>query len=764
MKLFVLLLLVIAVVAGIGIYHEYAKPVLELKQQAEEIAEKSTTEDFRSSMTSVVYDSNGEKISTLRSGKSLYYLTYEELPDWAVDVMLVTEDRKFYSHEGVDLLANVRAFYYLIKNKGEITQGGSTITQQLTRTIYLSNEVSYERKLVEVFLSWELEKKYSKDEIMEYYLNNIYFANGFYGIQAAAYGYFGRSVKDLSLSETVFLCAIPNNPSLYDPYIRMEKTVERRDRMLRQMLEAGKITKTEYQAATAEEIVLEKGAVTSHNYVETYVYYCAIRALMEADGFVFRTSFTSAGEQAEYEETYETSYDYWQQKLYSGGYRIYTSIDLEKQALLQEAVNEGLSGFTEVNEEGIYEKQASAVCIDNETGYVVAVVGGREQEYAGYTLNRAYQSFRQPGSCIKPLVVYTPWFERGLTPDSLVLDELFEGGPKNAGVYHGVITVRTAVEQSKNTVAWKLFEELTPEAGLSYLTRMKFRKIVDTDYVPAASLGGLTYGVSALEMASAYSALENDGIFRSPTCIVKITDVDGKAVVENTISEKRIYEENAARTMTNVLKGVLNVGTAKKHNLENAIAAGKTGTTDYRKDSWFAGYTAYYTTSVWVGYDWPKEFEESAGNSYSLMIWEDFMEQIHEGLEQVEFPEYKKVEGTYTAPDITMTPTPVPEEEPDAAQEQPDTEGETEEDRMSGENYRVTPTPGMSEGDRYRVTPTPGVSEGDRYRVTPTPGVSEGDRYRVTPTPGVSEGEQYRVSPPPGINWGNEYDPTEDPQ
>ncbi len=742
-----LLLLVIALVVGIGLYYEYAKPVLELKKQAEEIAKKSTIEDFRSSMTSVVYDSNGEKISTLRSGKSLYYLTYEELPKWAIDVMLVTEDKKFYSHEGVDLLANVRAFYYLIKNKGEITQGGSTITQQLTRTIYLSNEVSYERKLVEVFLAWELEKKYSKDEIMEYYLNNIYFANGYYGIQAAAYGYFGRSVKDLSLSETIFLCAIPNNPSLYDPYIRLEKTVERRDRMLRQMLEDGKITEAEYWTAAAEEITLEKGAVISHNYVETYAYYCAIRALMEEDGFTFRTSFSNAADQAEYEEKYEVSYDYWQQKLYSGGYRIYTSVDLEKQALLQEAVNQGLAEFTEVNEEGIYEMQASAVCIDNETGYVVAAVGGREQEYAGYTLNRAYQSFRQPGSCIKPLVVYTPWFERGLTPDSLVLDELFEGGPKNAGMYHGVITVRTAVEQSKNTVAWKLFEELTPEMGLSYLTRMKFRKIVDTDYVPAASLGGLTYGVSALEMASAYSALENDGIFRSPTCIVKITDVDGKAVVDNTITEKRIYEENAARTMTNVLKGVLTVGTAKKHNLENAIAAGKTGTTDYRKDSWFVGYTAYYTTSVWVGYDWPKEFEESSGNSYSLMIWEDYMDQIHEGLELMEFPEYEKVEGTYVAPDVT--PTPVTEKEAetdrDSAEEFPDTGGEAQEG--SGDSFgEETENQDSMSGEKYRVTPTP----------VPTP-VKES-------VPGAPEGDQYRVSPPPGINWGNEYDPTEDPQ
>lgn len=701
-KLLIILVLLAALVAGIWFYHEYARPILALKAKAEKIAKDSTVEDFRSALTTIVYDANGEKISTLRSEKASYYLTYKELPQWAVDVMLVTEDKKFYSHEGVDFAANVRAFYYLVKNKGEITQGGSTITQQLARTVYLTNEVSYERKMVEVFLAWELEDLYSKNEIMEFYLNNIYFGNGYYGIQAAAYGYFGRSVMDLSLSETVFICAIPNNPSLYDPLVRMEKTLERRDRMLRQMLEDGKITQKEHDDAVAEEIILGKSSVSRNNYVETYVNYCAVRALMEEDGFTFRTSFSGNADREQYEERYDASYSYWQQKLYTGGYRIYTSIDLEKQAMLQEAVNEGTASFTEVNEEGIYKLQASAVCIDNETGYVVAIVGGREQEYAGYTLNRAYQSFRQPGSAIKPLIIYTPWFERGLTPDSMVLDAKFEGGPKNSGSYLGEITVRAAVEYSKNTVAWKLFSELTAETGLSYLKDMKFRRIVDTDYVPAAALGGFTYGVSALEMAGAYAALENDGVFRSPTCIMRITDIDGRDVVGDTITEKRIYEQNAARTMTDVLKGVMTVGTARKNNLETALAAGKTGTADDRKDGWFIGYTSYYTTSVWVGCDMPEEIEDLAGSSYPLSIWKTYMDRIHEGLPVVEFEPYTKVEGTYRAPDITIippelltptpTPTPVPEEE---------TEG------TSAEEYRVTPPPETFGGEEYDPTEDP---------------------------------------------------------
>ena len=717
-KILVILILLAVVVGGILVYHEYAKPVLTLRAKAEAIAKQSTEEDFKASLTSVVYDSNGEKISTLRSAKTGYYLAYEELPQSAIDVMLETEDKKFYAHEGVDYLANVRAFYYLIKNKGDITQGGSTITQQLARTVYLTNEVSYERKLVEVFLAWELEKLYTKNEIVEYYLNNIYFGNGYYGLQAAAYGYFGRSVKDLSLSEVVFICAIPNNPSMYDPLVRMEKTLERRDRMLRQMETDGKITAEECAAAMTETIVLEQHPASRHNYVETYVYYSAIRALMEKDGFVFRTEFTGDVDRSAYEERYEESYAYWQQKLYTGGYRIYTSIDLEKQELLQKAVNEGTESFTEVNEEGIFQLQASAVCIDNETGYVVAIVGGREQEYAGYTLNRAYQSFRQPGSAVKPLIIYAPWFERGLVPDSVVLDAKFAGGPKNSGSYLGEITVRTAVEQSKNTVAWKLFSELTPEVGLAYLKNMNFRRIVDSDYVPAASLGGMTYGASALEMTSAYAALENDGIYRNPTCIVRITDMDGQEVVGDTIKKTRVYEENAARMMTDVLKGVLTVGTARKNNLENAIAAGKTGTADDKKDGWFVGYTAYYTTGVWVGCDLPKEMEDLSGSTYPLTIWKTYMDAVHEGLEIKDFTSYSPVGGTYVAPDVAVTPkeelTPTPEPE-----KTPEDSAEVEENTFAED-----------------------AETGD----------------------GTALGEDYHVSPPPSISWGDDFDPTEDPQ
>jgi membrane peptidoglycan carboxypeptidase len=312
------------------------------------------------------------------------------------------------------------------------------------------------------------------------------------------------------------------------------------------------------------------------------------------------------------------------------GYRIYTSIDLEKQKLLQASVDDTLKDFTEVNKEGVYQMQGAAVCIDNDTGRVVAIVGGRNQDLPGYTLNRAYQSYRQPGSSIKPLIVYTPSFERGYTPESIVTDEKIKDGPKNSdGSYQGAMKLQRAIELSKNTIAWKLFGELTPATGLSYLLNMNFTKISDKDYVPAAALGGLTVGVSPVEMAAGYAALEDDGYYREPTCIVKIMDSEGNEIVGDSIAPKQIYQTNAARIMTEALTGVIKNGTGKGLGLTNTISAGKTGTTDNKKDGWFVGYTPYYTTSVWVGYDMPRSVEDLKGSTYPGTIWHDFMEQIH---------------------------------------------------------------------------------------------------------------------------------------
>ncbi|HHT88506.1 MAG TPA: glycosyl transferase [Clostridiales bacterium] len=631
LKLFVLLFLLVFAIGIFYFYNSYGKIIIKLQKEAKEIVRASSEETFRSSQTSLVYDTNGELISTLKGARDVYYIEYKDIPTTVLNAIIVTEDKKFFSHEGVDYLANVRAAISLIKNKGEITQGASTITQQLARNVFLTHEVTYERKIKEIFIAQELEKIYAKDKIMEFYLNNIYYANGYYGILAAANGYFGKGVNQLSLSQVAFLCSIPNNPNRYDPLTNMEHTLERRDRILKQMYENEKIDFVEYRDALQETITLLPKESIKYDYVETFVYHSAIKALMKQEGFVFINQFDSEEDEDTYNKAYDDMYYKYQSRLFSGGYRVYTSIDLDKQRQLQTSVDEVLKEFTEKNDEGIYKLQGAAVCIDNDTGRVVAIVGGRSQEHTGYTLNRGYQSYRQPGSSIKPLIVYTPAFERGYTPDSTVVDEPIEDGPENSnGKYSGEMKLQRAIEVSKNTIAWKLYEEITPQEGISYLLNMNFAKIVEDDYYPAACLGGLTIGVSPLEMAAAYSTLENDGYYREPTCIVKITDSEGNELVGDTISGRQIYRTDAARTVTKALTGVIDNGTAKGYGLTNTVSAGKTGTTDERRDGWFIGYTPYFTTSVWVGYDMPKTLDNLKGSSYPAMIWHAYMEQIHE--------------------------------------------------------------------------------------------------------------------------------------
>ncbi len=638
--------LVSVLVLGIVFYNKYGKRILELKDEAESIASKSRKEDFRASETSVCYFSDGNVMSVLKAEKDVYYLDFDAIPAYCVDALLAVEDRKFYEHPGYDIYAIIRAGKAYLENDGEIRQGGSTITQQLARTVYLTNEKTVERKVKEVFLAAALEKRYSKNEILEFYLNNIYFANGYYGIQAASIGYFGKPAGELTLSEAAFLCGIPNSPSDYNPKKRMAGCLERRDSVLKQMYENGKITKEEYDSALKEEIVIKTSESREiKDYAETFTYRCAVRILMKEEGFEFRTEFADDFDREAYEELYDEEYYRIKRSLYRKGYRIYTSINPEKQQLLQQAVDEGLAEYDELQENGVYALQGSAVCIDNETGYVVAEVGGRQQDSEDYTLNRAFQSPRQPGSSIKPLVVYTPAFERGYYPDTLVVDEKFPGGPRNSGsVYSGEIDLRYAISVSKNTVAWKLFEELTPKTGLSYLTRMGFEHIVSKDYVPAASLGGLTYGVTALEMAGAYAAVCNDGIYREPTCILRISDSDGVTIAGgygNENDRKRIYESNASKMMTDCLKTVMTLGTGRRLALEGHTSAGKTGTTENQRDGWFAGFTGYYTTVVWVGYDYPREMKELMGNTYPGYIWQSYMQKIHEGLPDKEFTPYE---------------------------------------------------------------------------------------------------------------------------
>jgi len=674
LKIIIALLLAIVVIGGVLIYMKYGKKLIAMESDAKKIVSKSTMETFRQNETSIIYDANGNIMSKLKGEKDVYYIKYSDIPQVAVDAITSIEDKNFFKHKGYDLKAIIRAGFAYIKNKGVITQGGSTITQQLARNIFLSFEESWQRKAREIFIAIELEKKYTKKEIMEFYLNNIYFANGYYGIQSASLGYFGKGVNSLSLSQITFLLSIPNSPTRYNPYENIEGTLARRDRILDQMVLDGKITEAQASKAKSEEIKLKAPKVEKSSYALTFALDRAVKALMKSEGFNFRYSFNSDEERKAYNENYSEVYSSCQTRLYSGGYRIYTSIDPEKQKLLQDTVDGGLSVSSEKSKSGIYSLQGAAVTIDNSSGRVVAIVGGRSQKLKGSTLNRAYQSFRQPGSTIKPLIVYTPAFEQGYTPESMVKDEKIEGGPVNAdGVFSGNMTILDALAKSKNTVAWKLFTEISPAIGIGKLLDMGFSAIADTDYYPSAALGGFTKGVNAVEMASAYATIENGGEFREPTCIMKMTDSSGNDIVADGFyqkgTSKYIYDENACKMMITCMEAVMTKGTGVGGKLATMPCAGKTGTTNDSKDLWFVGFTKYYTTSVWVGYDIPRSLAGLTYTATPLGIWKTYMDSINNGLPLAKLDDYK----------ITVAPT---------KEDNKETEEETKEEQEEEENAK----------------------------------------------------------------------------
>ena len=679
--LIILLGILTAVAVAAVFYFRYGDSVRAMYEEAQYFVEHSDESAFQLSQTSVVYASDGTIISRLKGTHDTSYVEYEDIPLEVCSAIVSIEDKRFYRHDGVDYIALLRAAKAMLET-GELSQGGSTITMQLARNTFLNQNKNWRRKVEEIFIAHELEKTYEKEDILEFYINNIYFGNGYYGIQSASRGYFNKTVDRLNLSEIAFLCAIPNNPTLYDPLTNINNTLGRRNRILKNMLEDGKISELDYARAIIEEIEINRpAAIEKNDYVETYAYFCATRALMKLEGFEFKYTFASEYEEKQYDEAYEKLYNECQSRLHSKGYQIYTSMNLDLQKKLQATIDDTLKEYTEVNDEGVYKLQASSVCINNDTGYVEAIVGGRSQDFSFYTLNRAYQSFRQPGSAIKPLIVYTPVLERNYTADTLVIDEPLEDGPKNAnGTNLGEITLRKAVEESVNVVAWKLFEELTPQKGLAYLKKMNFSHINENDYRPTTALGGMTEGVSALEMAAAYATLENDGVYREPTCIKKITDAAGNVVYETNQQGTQVYQHNAARIMTDILVGVMQEGTAEGLDLGRIPSAGKTGTTNDQKDGWFVGYTRYYTTSVWVGYDLPKKLEGLKGNTYPGQIWQQFMIKAHGGLPVLDFRQKVELSEEYQVP----TFTPVEEETENLEETEILLQGDEQEADMEG--------------------------------------------------------------------------------
>ena len=607
-------------------------------REAKNLVDSSTPDTFRLAQTSYIYSDDGTQLAALAESEDATYLSYEDIPADVVNAFVSVEDRTFWNNSGVDYKGILRVCVNYVKTKGQVAEGASTITQQLARGTFLSNEKTLSRKIKEIFIARQLTKKYTKEQIMEFYCNSCCFANGIYGVEDASQKYFGRSVSDLSLSETAYICAIPNRPEYYNPLKNSENAISRRNKILQDMYECDYITKDAGDAALAENITVAEVSDeedTFYNYEATYAINCAIRYLMKQDGFEFKSHFEDDADYDTYNAYYDEMYKQAKHKLYTGGYKVTTTMNLKAQKNLQKIFDKELAFNTKVDEStGIYQFQGAMTVIDNETGKVVAMIGGRSQDelQQTYSLNRGFQSFKQPGSSIKPLVIYTPALEEGYDANSTLTEIDVKAAKKSTSekiskMSGKKMSLRYAVEDSKNGCAYSLYNIITPKVGLSYIENMNFSKIVQQDYTLSSGLGGLHHGTNTVEMANAYSTLENHGEYRQADCISSILDASGNEIYEEPES-KTVYTRSASDQMTDILEGVLNssAGTAKGLKWSSAsdvAAAAKTGTTNDNNVAWFCGYTPYYTISVWVGYDYPKSVKGLWGNTYPAYIWKE---------------------------------------------------------------------------------------------------------------------------------------------
>lgn len=630
-------------------------------REAKNLVDSSTPDTFRLAQTSYIYSDDGTQLAALAESEDATYLSYEDIPADVVNAFVSVEDRTFWNNSGVDYKGILRVCVNYVKTKGQVAEGASTITQQLARGTFLSNEKTLSRKIKEIFIARQLTKKYTKEQIMEFYCNSCCFANGIYGVEDASQKYFDRSVSDLSLSETAYICAIPNRPEYYNPLKNSENAISRRNKILQDMYECDYITKDAGDAALAENITVAEVSDeedTFYNYEATYAINCAIRYLMKQDGFEFKSHFEDDADYDTYNAYYDEMYKQAKHKLYTGGYKVTTTMNLKAQKNLQKIFDKELAFNTKVDEStGIYQFQGAMTVIDNETGKVVAMIGGRSQDelQQTYSLNRGFQSFKQPGSSIKPLVIYTPALEEGYDANSTLTEIDVKAAKKSTSekiskMSGQKMSLRYAVEDSKNGCAYSLYNIITPKVGLSYIENMNFSKIVQQDYTLSSGLGGLHHGTNTVEMANAYSTLENHGEYRQADCISSILDASGNEIYEEPES-KTVYTRSASDQMTDILEGVLNssAGTAKGLKWSSAsdvAAAAKTGTTNDNNVAWFCGYTPYYTISVWVGYDYPKSVKGLWGNTYPAYIWKEAMLYMIDGKDEADFDlEGKKATG-----------------------------------------------------------------------------------------------------------------------
>lgn len=553
------------------------------------------SKDLIQPAASQFFDAKGALLATTDSEEDRIPVSIDKIPQDLQNAFLAAEDIRFYQHSGIDFRGIARA---LITNIfGADMQGGSTITQQLAKNAFLTQERTITRKIQEAFIAIQMEQKYTKREILEMYLNQIYFGQGAYGVESAALKYFGKHIQDLDLAQCAMLAGLPKSPNYYSPLDNPKAGTARQHVVIDQMLKYGFITAEQAKETKAEKLVYNS-TVDKKGSMDYFVEYCT-QLLIEKFG---------------------------PDAVFKQGLKVYTTLDQNMQNAAENAVQQIPTYYTDDNK--LKQPQVALVAIDPQTGFIKAMIGGRGTD----KFNRAILAERQPGSAFKPFV-YLAALDKGATPATIIDDKPLEFAkswdPQNYDRrWHGKVSLRTALVYSYNIPAVLMANEVGPNTVIDYARKLGISTLVTNEDVSdenlAMALGGLTRGVTPLEMASAYGVLANSGEYNTPIAIIKVVDRDGKVLLENKVKSKQVVNPKTVYTLVDILKEVMTRGTGGGANIPRTCA-GKTGTTNDYKDAWFVGFTPDLSASVWIGDDNGEPLEQVTGGDIPASIWHDFM-------------------------------------------------------------------------------------------------------------------------------------------
>lgn len=634
--------------------------------------------------SSFIYYQAGDQLEVLEKIETPLYreiINYQEMPAMLLNAFVAIEDERYWHHKGIDIRRILGAGWTNFRT-GSL-QGASTIHQQLAKTLFLSHEQTYTRKIMDAYYGMQLAQQLPKEKVLEVYLNTIYLGAGAYGVEAASQVYFSKNVSQLTLSEMALLAGIPRNPTRYAPIKTLEmEQVKPGDKVLMEV-ENGYVLVYNPESVQRQRLVLHK--MRELNWISEEVYrealeqdvFSLLKPRRSQETFNLSSYFGDLVRQDVQDSLQRWGYslDEARHLLYRGGLHIHSTLNMNLQQVLEETFDTpelfpgtyDENGKLVMDDHGNVQPQAAMVVVDYRTGEIKALMGGRMVEGGRQILNRALVP-RQPGSAIKPLAVYTPAIDKGWTPASLIHDAPVyydpsrpqQAWPRNwyRQGYFGWITLREALQWSSNVATVKLLNEVGGgrqgafDVMFEYLQRLGITTLITRDNPYRGSdgglfhdetfstaLGGMTLGVSPLEMTAAYSTLANEGVYVEPVTFTRITDREGRVLVERPIRRKRVLTQQSAYLMTDLLVHSITYGTGARAKLDprNTLipVAGKTGTTTDNKDAWFVGYTPYYAASLWIGNDRPEELADGSGMAASL--WQHMMMKIHDGLEAKDF-------------------------------------------------------------------------------------------------------------------------------